>query len=132
MSIHEDGFLYILDCAKEVVLRSGENIYSIAVENVLAAHPAAGESAVIGTPDGVLGAEPVAVLRLAATGGAHRAELRCRVCERLAAFQRAPDDWLRRRASAAQPPVARSAGASSRTCSGNVSRRRAVPDRSGG
>jgi long-chain acyl-CoA synthetase len=44
-------FLYILGRAKEVVIRGGENIYSIAVQNVLAAHPAVGECAVIGTPD---------------------------------------------------------------------------------
>lgn len=51
MSIHEDGFLYILDRAEDVVIRGGENIYSIVVENVLAAHPAVGECPVIGTPD---------------------------------------------------------------------------------
>ncbi len=86
--LDEDGFLYILDRAKDVVIRGGENIYSIEVENVLQAHPAVSECAVIGAPHRVLGEEPVAVVRLIAGGrGATEAELQCWVRERLAAFK---------------------------------------------
>jgi long-chain acyl-CoA synthetase len=82
-----EGFLYILDRAKDVVIRGGENIYSIEVENVLQAHPAVSECAVIGTPHRVLGEEPVAVVRLIPGVAAGETELQCWVRERLAAFK---------------------------------------------
>ena len=47
----EDGYLSILDRKKDVIVSGGENVSSIEVENVLAAHPAVREVAVIGTPD---------------------------------------------------------------------------------
>lgn len=46
-----DGYLYILDRAKDMVISGGENIYPAEVEAVLARHPAVGEVAVIGRPD---------------------------------------------------------------------------------
>ncbi|WP_277978692.1 hypothetical protein [Sphingomonas phyllosphaerae] len=82
-------FLYILGRAKDVVIRSGGNIYSNAVQNVLAAHPTVGECG-DRHAGRVLGVERVAVARLTAGGGAHEAELQCSVCERLAPFQEAP------------------------------------------
>ena len=46
-----DGFLYIHDRMKNMIISGGENIYPAEIENVLAAHPAVGECAVIGVPD---------------------------------------------------------------------------------
>ncbi len=46
-----DGFLYITDRAKDMVISGGENVYPAEVEKVLAAHPSILEVAVIGTPD---------------------------------------------------------------------------------
>ena len=46
-----DGFLYITDRAKDMVISGGENVYPAEVEKVLAAHPSIAEVAVIGTPD---------------------------------------------------------------------------------
>jgi fatty-acyl-CoA synthase len=46
-----DGFLYITDRAKDMVISGGENVYPAEVEKVLAGHPAIAEVAVIGTPD---------------------------------------------------------------------------------
>ena len=46
-----DGFLYIHDRLKDMIISGGENIYPAEIENVLAAHPAVGECAVIGVPD---------------------------------------------------------------------------------
>ena len=60
-----DGYLYILDRAKDMVISGGENIYPAEVEAVLARHPAVAEVAVIGRPDPVWGESVHAVIRLA-------------------------------------------------------------------
>lgn len=59
-----DGFLYVTDRAKDVVIRGGENVYSVEVERVLEAHPAVAEAAVIGVPHPDLGEEVAAVVVL--------------------------------------------------------------------
>ena len=50
-----EGVVTILDRAKDMVCRGGENVYSLEVENVLSAHPSVGEVAVVGVPDEVMG-----------------------------------------------------------------------------
>ena len=60
----EDGYLYILDRAKDMVISGGENIYPAEVEAVLARHPAVAEVAVIGRPDPTWGEAVHAVIRL--------------------------------------------------------------------
>lgn len=64
----EDGFLTLLDRAKDVVISGGFNIYPIDLEQVLQAHPAVGDCAVVGVPSAEWGESPVAfvVLRAAA------------------------------------------------------------------
>lgn len=57
-----DGFLYVLDRKKDMIIRGGQNIYSIEVENVLYQHPAVLEAAVVGVPDEVFGEQVKAVL----------------------------------------------------------------------
>ncbi|ATQ44173.1 long-chain-fatty-acid--CoA ligase [Caulobacter mirabilis] len=47
----EDGFVYITDRFKDMIVTGGENVYSIEVENVVSRHPAVVECAVIGVPD---------------------------------------------------------------------------------
>jgi acyl-CoA synthetase (AMP-forming)/AMP-acid ligase II len=47
----EDGFLYLVDRAKDMIISGGENVYSIEVEHALGSHPAVREAAVIGVPD---------------------------------------------------------------------------------
>lgn len=47
----EEGFLYIVDRAKDMIITGGENVYSSEVENALYQHPAVAQAAVIGTPD---------------------------------------------------------------------------------
>jgi acyl-CoA synthetase (AMP-forming)/AMP-acid ligase II len=47
----KDGYLYINDRIKDMIISGGENIYPAEIENVLAAHPAVSECAVIGVPD---------------------------------------------------------------------------------
>jgi acyl-CoA synthetase (AMP-forming)/AMP-acid ligase II len=85
--LDEEGFLYVVDRAKDMVLRGGENIYSSEVENILYEHPAVTDAAVIGIPHRTLGEEPVAVVHLAPGTSATEAELQAWVRARLAAFK---------------------------------------------
>jgi long-chain acyl-CoA synthetase len=85
--LDEEGFLYIVDRAKDVIIRGGENIYSTEVENVLYDHPAVTDAALIGLPHRTLGEEPAAVVHLAPGQKASEEELKAWVRERLAAFK---------------------------------------------
>lgn len=60
--LDEDGYLYIGGRVKDVIIRGGSNIYAIDVENVLLAHPAVAEVAVIGVPHEVLGEDLAAIV----------------------------------------------------------------------
>ncbi|MEG3175117.1 class I adenylate-forming enzyme family protein [Sphingomonas sp. RB3P16] len=82
-----EGFLYIVDRAKDMIIRGGENIYSSEVENVLYAHPAVTDCALIGIPHRTLGEEPAAVVHLAPGQAATEAELQAWVRARLAIFK---------------------------------------------
>ncbi len=62
--IDEDGFIFIVDRAKDMVLRGGENVYCAEVESALFDHPLIRECAVFGVPDDRLGEEVGAVLVL--------------------------------------------------------------------
>ncbi len=85
--LDEEGFCYIVDRAKDMVIRGGENIYSSEVENVLYEHPAVTDCALIGIPHRVLGEEPAAVVHLAPGARASEAELQAWVRGRLAPFK---------------------------------------------
>ena len=58
----EEGFLYVVDRKKDMIISGGENIYCAEVENVLAAHPAVLDVAVIGAKHARWGETPVAVV----------------------------------------------------------------------
>jgi acyl-CoA synthetase (AMP-forming)/AMP-acid ligase II len=60
----KDGFLYIVDRKKDLVISGGENIYPIEIEEVLHTHPDVHDVAVIGIPDERLGEVPAAVIQL--------------------------------------------------------------------
>ncbi|AZG44525.1 fatty-acid--CoA ligase FadD5 [Gordonia insulae] len=62
----EDGFLYVVDRAKDMIISGGENIYCAEVENALYGHPSIAEAAIIGRADDRWGEVPVAVVVLAA------------------------------------------------------------------
>jgi long-chain acyl-CoA synthetase len=47
----EDGFVYIVDRVKDMIISGGENVYSAEVENIVAHHPAVAQCAVIGIPN---------------------------------------------------------------------------------
>jgi long-chain acyl-CoA synthetase len=60
----EDGYLTLVDRVKDLIIRGGENIYPKEIEDVLHAHPAVLEAAVVGQPDPVFGEQPVAFVAL--------------------------------------------------------------------
>lgn len=53
--LDEEGFCYIVDRAKDILIRGGENIYCIEVENILYDHPAIMDAALVGRPHRTLG-----------------------------------------------------------------------------
>jgi acyl-CoA synthetase (AMP-forming)/AMP-acid ligase II len=63
--IDDDGFLFLLDRKKDVIIRGGFNIYSAEIERVLVADPRVAEATVIGVPDSRVGEVPVAFVVLA-------------------------------------------------------------------
>lgn len=71
--VDDDGFVYIVDRAKDMINRGGENVYCVEVENALAAVPGVAESAVIAVPDEVLG-EKVGAVVVPAPGATLTAE----------------------------------------------------------
>ena len=58
-----EGFLFIVDRAKDMILRGGENVYCTEIENCMADHPEIDEAAVIGVPDTELGERVKAIVR---------------------------------------------------------------------
>jgi acyl-CoA synthetase (AMP-forming)/AMP-acid ligase II len=62
--VDEDGYIFVEDRLKDMIISGGENIYSIEVERVLAEHPAVAEVAVIGVPDEKWGESVKAVVAL--------------------------------------------------------------------
>ena len=85
--LDEEGFCFIIDRAKDMLIRGGENIYCIEVENVLYDHPAVMDAALVGIPHKTLGEEPGAVVTLKPDASATEEELRAFVAGRLAAFK---------------------------------------------
>lgn len=85
--IDDEGFIYIVDRAKDMLIRGGENIYCVEVENALYDHDAVMDAAVVGRPHKVLGEEPVAVVHLKPDHSASEEELRAHVATKLAAFK---------------------------------------------
>ena len=73
--IDDDGYVYLLDRRKDVVITGGENVYSVEVEAVLLQHPAVAEAAVIGVPDAVYGETVHGVLVLRANAQTNAAAL---------------------------------------------------------
>ena len=49
--LDEDGYLYLVDRVKDMIISGGENVYSVEVENAIASHPAVAQVAVVGIPD---------------------------------------------------------------------------------
>jgi long-chain acyl-CoA synthetase len=85
--IDEEGFVYIVDRAKDMLIRGGENVYCVEVEDVLYSHPAVMDAAVVGIPHPILGEEVGAVVQITPGTSVTEDELRRHVAERLARFK---------------------------------------------
>ena len=85
--VDEDGFYFVVDRAKDLVIRGGYNVYPREIEEVLHAHPSIREAAVIGKPDERLGEEVVAVVALREGASASAEEIIAYTRERLAAYK---------------------------------------------
>ena len=93
--LDEDGFVYIVDRAKDMVIRGGENIYCAEVEAAVYEHPAVADCGVIGVPHDVLGEEVGAVVRLRPGAELTAEELRAFLADRIAAFKIPVHVWFR-------------------------------------
>lgn len=85
--IDEDGFVYVEDRAKDMVLRAGENVYGAEVEAVIYEHPAVYEAAVFGIPHERLGEEVAAAVYVKPGATLTVEELQAHVAHRLANFK---------------------------------------------
>jgi long-chain acyl-CoA synthetase len=90
----EDGFFYIVDRKKDLIIRDGYNVYPREVEEVLYEHPAVLEAAVIGLPDAEHGEEVGAAVVLRPNGSATPEELREYVKQHVAAYKYPRHMWL--------------------------------------
>ena len=114
--VDEDGFFFIVDRKKDLIIRGGYNVYPREIEEVLYEHPAVAEAAVIGMPHRPLGEEVGAAVALKPAGRYHR--------RRAARLRQGPGRGLQvpapcldhaTRCPRAQPARSRSGTSSSRT-----------------
>jgi long-chain acyl-CoA synthetase len=85
--VDEDGFVYITDRKKDMIIRGGENIYCVEIEQRLVSHPHIADAAVIGVPHPELGEEVKAVVQVEPGESLTEAEVRQWVADGLAAFK---------------------------------------------
>ena len=83
----EDGFIYITDRFKDMIVTGAENVYSLEVENVLSQHPSVLECAVIGVPDETWGERVHAIVVLQPRTSLSLEEMRAFVRERIAGYK---------------------------------------------
>ncbi|HEY5171896.1 MAG TPA: class I adenylate-forming enzyme family protein [Acidimicrobiia bacterium] len=82
-----DGFLYLVDRAKDMIIRGGENVYCVEIENALFDHPDVVDAAVVGVAHRTLGEEVKAVVQLRSGSATTAEDLRNWCRERLANFK---------------------------------------------
>ena len=91
--VDEDGYLFIVDRKKDIIIRGGENIASLEVEQAIYAHPGVAEASVFGLPDAHYGEVPVAVWLAKPGHAVGEGELSRFVGERIAAFKVPVRHW---------------------------------------
>jgi long-chain acyl-CoA synthetase len=85
--IDDEGFVYLVDRAKDMIIRAGENVYCVEVENVLFDHPDVLDAALVGVPHRELGEEVKAVVQLRAGSTATAADIKAHCSKHLASFK---------------------------------------------
>ena len=92
--VDDDGYYFIVDRKKDLIIRGGYNVYPREIEEVLHEHPAVAEVAVIGIPDATLGEEVGAAVALKPGASATPEELRSWARDRVAAYKYPRRVWL--------------------------------------
>jgi long-chain acyl-CoA synthetase len=92
--VDEDGYYYIVDRKKDLIIRGGYNVYPREIEEVLHEHPAVAEVAVIGMPHAELGEEVGAAVALKPGATATPEELRTFARDKVAAYKYPRRVWL--------------------------------------
>jgi len=92
--VDDDGYFFIVDRKKDMIIRNGFNVYPREIEEVLYAHPAVREAAVIGLPDDELGEEIGAAIALKDGEQTSPAELRQFVKEQVAPYKYPRKVWI--------------------------------------
>jgi long-chain acyl-CoA synthetase len=121
--VDEEGYFFIVDRKKDMIIRGGYNVYPREIEDVVYEHPAVLEAAVIGVPHDDLGEEVAAVVALKDGATATPDEIRAWLKERVAAYKYPRHVWivdelpkgptgkiLKRAISRPEPAVAADAG----------------------
>jgi len=92
--VDEDGYFFIVDRKKDLIIRGGYNIYPREIEEVLYEHPAVAEAAVIGLPHPALGEEVGAAVTLKPGASVTAEELRDHVKTQVAAYKYPRHVWI--------------------------------------
>jgi len=90
----DEGYYYIVDRAKDMIIRGGYNVYPREIEEVLYEHPAVGSAAVVGIPHPELGEEVAAAITLKPGATATEDELRDFVKQRVAPYKYPRRVWI--------------------------------------
>lgn len=91
--VDEEGFVYVVDRIKDVVIRGGENVYCVEVESTIIEHPSVADVTIIGIPDDVLGERVCAVIVTQPGKTLTADEVKAYTARRLAAFK-CPERYL--------------------------------------
>lgn len=92
--VDDDGYYFIVDRSKDMIIRGGYNVYPREIEEVLYEHPAVREAAVIGVPDDMLGEEVGAAIALVSGSEADADAIRDFVKERVAGYKYPRRIWF--------------------------------------
>jgi len=92
--VDDDGYYFIVDRIKEMIIRGGYNVYPREIEEVFYEHPAVAEAAVVGIPHADLGQEVGAAVALKPEASAEPAELQAFVKSRVAAYKYPRRVWI--------------------------------------
>jgi long-chain acyl-CoA synthetase len=93
-TVDDDGYFFIVDRKKDMIIRGGYNVYPREIEEVLHEHPGVRECAVIGVPDAALGEEVAAAVALKPGIDVSAEELRDFVKSRVAAYKYPREVWI--------------------------------------
>jgi long-chain acyl-CoA synthetase len=85
--LDDEGYLFVVDRKKDMIIRGGENIYPAELEAVLHAHPAVAEAAVVGAPDPVYGENVIAFVVVKSGSQVTQGEVIEHVCRQVARFK---------------------------------------------